>query len=1236
MSNFRARNSITTYKIIIGIIFLLLLPTLQPLVSNHSTHFSGAAEQSSSQNLEIQSGPRSGINREVTDSEVMYAIIAPANFTSELIPLINWKTYKGVPAKLYTLESIYANYTAGRDDAENIHMFLRWLKSQSSVLQWLLLVGDADVVPIRKLWAGAKNGYGLDDEYVSDYYYASLKNDWDGNKDGKYGDGTAIGLPQFEGHWTPDVYVGRLPVGNITELNISINDILKYVQSPPIGDWMRTYMLWGGLMNAPNVPEYDPNSWNAYKAKELMVKPVIMNKSWNPNILSLYDYAQLPGGNYVFSEDKMTRTAAKSMFNAGASILNFAGQAYYSGHALLHYNDPLGTKLIGAGGFTELFYGVDGEISTNGMKLPLVTAITCGAGNFAETAYEDLTLERLLVAPNGGAIGLVGSTGKTYRGEMPKSDGNWWLDREFYEIFFNNTFQPGRAMYKLKESYVSKILDETNVDHEKFKAMLFGMNYQGDPELNIWTDWPHNIDINITGLWLGPHNITATIKDEFGNPEVNARIVFKNSELYAYGATDSNGIAKIFANPTQLGSVDVVVTGHNFLPVEKSYTISVEPPDLTLTANDIEFSNNNPIINQQITINATIKNRGQTPVSSPFKVRISLDDLVGSGGSQIGSDQTIASLAIGDTQKVSVTWDVLPGSHEIFVEIDPENEIFESYEWNNIASKTIYITRPELYVTSDDITFTPDPATQDVYEGSAVDVNVIVYNIGETSARDVVVKLGDWDYWIQMVGAEPPEKIIPLLPVNQPMAVGWTLYPSGGEHEITITVDPNNDLPEFNENNNTASKNITLKYPPVINPIPDIVLNEDPPPKPNAIRLHLYIRDNDTNTFELDITVNCSDENCSIVLNEYLGLDLSVTQDWFGNATVIITASDGGVTVNRSFKVIVNPEPDAPRFNETNYTLIAVEDIEFVHFVKAYDPDLDSFTFNDDFELFEIDESTGEIRFIPTQEHVNNSPYHFNITISDGNLETKQLFELQIKNSPDPPILLPVADQYGMQGKRFELQIVAVDIDSTELFFYDDSPSLFAIDKATGLISFIPTIADVGSHVIKITVSDETYLSDNMTFRLYINASDDEPPDNEPNGDDKNESKDDGSFLDDMGGMVVVSLIIILIVVIILIMFFLLTIRKRKMKTERDKFFSPDYDRDKLTEATDKKEGEESSASVHPKKKKLSYEDEYKKLYSTEPATKPKGKKESITKTGRKKGTKSQLRIEKSRTKKRY
>jgi hypothetical protein len=492
-----------------------------------------------------------------------------------------------------------------------------------------------------------------------------------------------------------------------------------------------------------------------------------------------------------------------------------------------------------------------------------------------------------------------------------------------------------------------------------------------------------------------------------------------------------------------------------------------------------------------------------------------------------------------------VQWNVLPGNHEIFIEVDPSNDIPESYEWNNLASKQVYIRRPELYITFEDITITPDPSMEKVYEGREVELSAKVHNIGESLAENVEVSIEIWQYGVVVPNAvNSATRNIQSLTVTTPVNLIWIWEPLGGEQEIIIKVDPNNKIPEFNESNNSVSTNITLKFGPVIKPLTDIELNEDTYLE-NVTSLMFYISDEDTKLKDLRITIISSNDNCSVTLNDYFGLDVRPAPDWNGEAVITLNVSDGVKSASGSFKVTVLSKPDAPRFFNKSFTLYATEDEEFKHTIIGFDPDFDTLSFSDDCELFNISSGLGEITFTPTQEHVNNSPYNFTISISDGELTTKNPFSLIVNNVPDPPIISPIPDQYAEVNKTFKLKIHAQDVDSDKIFFYDNT-MIFVIDINTGEIKFTPHNKDVGSYEIKIIVSDEDYQTANITFNLQINRSKDDP---EPK-DNVSDNGEDGDelFLGEIGGVPVLALLIIIIIVVVVVVIFSFMLMKKKQK----------------------------------------------------------------------------------------
>lgn len=121
----------------------------------------------------------------------------------------------------------------------------------------------------------------------------------------------------------------------------------------------------------------------------------------------------------------------------------------------------------------------------------------------------------------------------------------------------------------------------------------------------------------------------------------------------------------------------------------QNYTINITPPDLTVTSQGIIFDNNDPLEDQNITINATILNNGLTAAEN-FIVRFFLGD-PDTTGVQINGDQVITSLSGQSNTTVNVSYIVLPGANNIYVQVDSTNVVAELSESNNKANKTLFV-----------------------------------------------------------------------------------------------------------------------------------------------------------------------------------------------------------------------------------------------------------------------------------------------------------------------------------------------------------------------------------------------------------------------------------------------------------------------------------------------------------------------------------------------------------------
>ncbi|MEI8011280.1 MAG: C25 family cysteine peptidase [Candidatus Omnitrophota bacterium] len=129
-------------------------------------------------------------------------------------PLINAKAARGLSIAIESVENIVQNFP-GKDPQEKIRNFIKQ-KHTHSGLTWVLLGGDASIVPVRTM-AVPNQG-----KTPSDMYYSCLKGTWDANGNNIFG--------EFEDavNFYPDVYVGRAPVKDANEAMIFANKVIAY------------------------------------------------------------------------------------------------------------------------------------------------------------------------------------------------------------------------------------------------------------------------------------------------------------------------------------------------------------------------------------------------------------------------------------------------------------------------------------------------------------------------------------------------------------------------------------------------------------------------------------------------------------------------------------------------------------------------------------------------------------------------------------------------------------------------------------------------------------------------------------------------------------------------------------------------------------------------------------------------------------------------------------------------
>jgi len=200
--------------------------------------------------------------------EYDFVIIAPDEFTSATVPLVEHKQERGIRTFLKTTEEIYREYD-GVDAAEKIKFFIKDAIEEFGI-DYVLLIGGRNGGVFEEKWNVPVRYAHVDDQsnfetsYISDLYFADIYNEtsefatWDSNGNGIFAEWKGqtkdiIGL-------YPDVYLGRLPCRNSYEVTLMVNKIINY-ETIDKSSWFYNMVVVGGD-SAPGYPYYEGEEEN--------------------------------------------------------------------------------------------------------------------------------------------------------------------------------------------------------------------------------------------------------------------------------------------------------------------------------------------------------------------------------------------------------------------------------------------------------------------------------------------------------------------------------------------------------------------------------------------------------------------------------------------------------------------------------------------------------------------------------------------------------------------------------------------------------------------------------------------------------------------------------------------------------------------------------------------------------------------------------------------------------------
>jgi hypothetical protein len=342
-----------------------------------------------------------------------YLIITPSEMKDESLNLANYRQGQGLDAMVVELEDIMDEFSHGIYNPIAIrtfldHAYVNWKKPPKYVV--LVGAGTFDYKDHNGLGSNVMPPvmvYTQFGLFPSDNFYADVNGDY-----------------------VPEYAIGRLPVATADELKELIGKIIAY-ESSGDGDWKERILM---LADNPDVAGNFPTDSDDVAA---LAPP-------NFTVERIY-LSQTPAGE--------AHQLAIDGLNRGALLLN------YIGHGSVV--DMAEEKLLSV---------TDMDSLTNGQMLPVVTAMTCGVGQFAIPGYESLA-QGLIMKNQGGAVAVWAPSGLSFNKDAV------YLNR----AFFQSAFVEGERI--LGDVILKSLKDYSSTDGDRFMLDIY--NLFGDPATQI-------------------------------------------------------------------------------------------------------------------------------------------------------------------------------------------------------------------------------------------------------------------------------------------------------------------------------------------------------------------------------------------------------------------------------------------------------------------------------------------------------------------------------------------------------------------------------------------------------------------------------------------------------------------------------------------------------------------------------------------------------------------------------
>ncbi|MEE9457750.1 MAG: C25 family cysteine peptidase [bacterium] len=477
------------------------------------------------------------------DADVFpYLIITNNTLQNKAKELADWKTKKGLNAAVVTMSYIGSNYS-GRDTAEKVrNCIIDYYENKGT--QYVCLIGTNSIIPVRKVYDSRYNTQEGDHLVPTDNYYGCLDGDFNADGDGYWGE-----HPSDNVDWVYDVYVGRIQVSTVSDLNEVIDKTLCYEGAGASSEtnpynYQNLLILAGGFLDSSTNEKY---------LMEYVRDNYMTSSYWK--FTELWDN-NYPGGA-VFNSTNFI-----SHMNQGKGVI---------AHAAHSNTTVLGTN-------SGSVYSSNLRNLTNHPKFfGVLYSLGCYASN---TDRDNNCAAYFVSSPAGGGPGFASNT--RYGWYMPGNPASG-LSADFLKSYFEqlgkkDVYVAGKTMAFHKHTM------QGTVGNSTYRYIYFELIHHGDPD--IWMPTGNIGTPKVTyddTIPTGSQNYQVHVGDSADAAVGSALVcVWKGDEVYGASTTNASGNVSFSINPATSGKMFLTVSAHNFRTFEAD--VGVGTTDVRLTS----------------------------------------------------------------------------------------------------------------------------------------------------------------------------------------------------------------------------------------------------------------------------------------------------------------------------------------------------------------------------------------------------------------------------------------------------------------------------------------------------------------------------------------------------------------------------------------------------------------------------------------------------------------------------